>query len=231
METQMSVAQMAARQLRYLGQSFNCAILVARPRINDSQVLGQHRILDGAFAGGQQLDRALAFADGALLTSKSSINHTEGAESRCIVALIAHHLDELHSRVDKRGTSCRLIATEPGGKTLAPTAREWNVFVETPAPTGRHGGQCALSCVGVALAERKKKPFDSENRRRVWILGQDRLNCRMQRFWICARFEINPGAPYPAGNVFRSYGKRVIQSRGHLLVAVQSLVSKRDLLE
>src|SRR5882724_1870861 len=152
METQMSVAQMAARQLRYLGQSFNCAILVARPRINDSQVLGQHRTLDGAFADGQQLDRALAFADGVLLISKSSINHTEGAESRCIVALTAHHLVELHSRVDKRGTSCRLIATEPGGKTLAPTVREWNVFVETPAPTGRHGGQCALSCVGVALA-------------------------------------------------------------------------------
>src|SRR5437762_7223809 len=51
-ETQIAVAQTAPRQLRCLGQSFDCAIVVARPCINDCQVLHQERALGGAFSDG-----------------------------------------------------------------------------------------------------------------------------------------------------------------------------------
>src|SRR5439155_8455404 len=98
----------------------------------------QHRALQGAFADWHQLDSALALADCLLLISQSSIDHTERAESRCVIGLVAHDLLEFFSRFSEGGTSCRLIATEPGGKTLAPTVRERDVFVVTSA--GGHGG-------------------------------------------------------------------------------------------
>src|SRR6266446_10990465 len=53
----------------------------------------------------------------------------------------------------------------------------------------------------------------------------------MQRSWICARFEVNPRASYPSGNIFWSHRQRAIESGGHFFIAPQSLVSKRDLLE
>src|SRR6266487_2641915 len=133
------VGNMEPWQLHCLSQSLNCAILVARPSINDSEVLSEHRAIDGAFAGRHQFDRALAFADGVLLVSQSSINHTECAKSRCVIGLIAHDLLKFSSSVGKRGARRRFVAAEPGDKTLAPTVREWDVFVV--APTGRHDCQ------------------------------------------------------------------------------------------
>ena len=53
----------------------------------------------------------------------------------------------------------------------------------------------------------------------------------MQRFWICARFKINPSVPYPDGNVLRCDDQRAVQRGGHLSVVAQSFVSKGDLLE
>src|SRR6266481_5247147 len=53
----------------------------------------------------------------------------------------------------------------------------------------------------------------------------------MQRLCVGTPLDVNPGAPYPAGNIFGSDGQRAIKSRGHLFIAAQSLVSKRDLLE
>src|SRR6266540_6191541 len=149
-ETQMAVSNVAPWQLHCLIQAFNRAILVACPSINDSEVLNQHRALDGAFVGRHQLDRALAFADSVLLVSQSSIDHTDGAKSRCVIGLIAHRLAEFFPRVSERGTSCRLIAAKPGDNTLAPTIRKWDVFLVAPA--GRHCGQYALGGSWVPLA-------------------------------------------------------------------------------
>src|SRR5437016_13153923 len=53
----------------------------------------------------------------------------------------------------------------------------------------------------------------------------------MQRLCVGTPLEVNPGASYPAGNIFGSDGQRAIKSRGHLFIVAQSLVSKRDLLE
>src|SRR6266481_1428295 len=53
----------------------------------------------------------------------------------------------------------------------------------------------------------------------------------MQRLCVGTPLDVNPGAPYPAGNIFRSDGQRAIKSRGHLFIAAQSFVSKRDLLK
>jgi hypothetical protein len=66
---------------------------------------------------------------------------------------------------------CRLIASEPSNKTLTPTVREWNVFVVTPTSTGWHGGQRALGCCGIALAQAKREPFVSEKRRGARVLA------------------------------------------------------------
>src|SRR6185437_7869640 len=53
-ETQIAVSNMAPWQLHYLSQSFNCAILVARPRINDREILNHPRAIDRVFADGDQ---------------------------------------------------------------------------------------------------------------------------------------------------------------------------------
>src|SRR6266516_4557887 len=131
---------MAPRQIHYLRQLFYCAILFVPPRIDYGQVLRQHRTLDSAFADRYQPDRALALAHCVVLISQGCVNYTERAESRCIVGLIAHYLLEFFSRGSEGGASCRLIAAEPGNKALAPTVREWNVFLVTPASAGWHGG-------------------------------------------------------------------------------------------
>src|SRR5437870_5027697 len=123
---------MAPWQLHYLSQSFNCAILVARPRINDSEILNHPRAIDGVSADGDQLDRALAFADGILFVSQSSINDTDRAKSCCVIGLVMHDLLKFSSSLGKRGTSCRFVTAKPGDKAAAPTLRERDVFVITP---------------------------------------------------------------------------------------------------
>src|SRR5437667_1604434 len=177
MEAQIAVSNMAPRQLHYLSQSFNCAILVARPRINDREILNHPRAIDGVFADGDQLDRALAFAYGVLFVSQSSINDTDGAKSRCVIGLVAHGLLKFSSSAGKRGTSCRFVSAKPGDKAAAPTVRERDVFIVAPAY--RHSGQHVLSGSRVALAKGKVEPLQDDIRRRLWILGDGRFNCRV----------------------------------------------------
>src|SRR5262249_12395843 len=105
---------MAPWQLHCLSQSFNCGVLVARPRINDGEVLNQPRTIDGVFADGDQFDRATAFADGVLFVSQSSINDTDRAKSRCVIGLVAHDLLKFSSSAGKRGTSCWFVPANPG---------------------------------------------------------------------------------------------------------------------
>src|SRR5882757_8684934 len=151
-KTQMAVAQNAPREIRRLCHSLNCAILIAHPRVDHGQVLDQHRTFDGAFTDGHQLDGTLAFPNGILLISKSSINHTECTESCRIMRLAPHGLLEFLSRTSEGSAGCRFIAAEPGGETPAPTVGKRNiVVVATTAATG-HGGQCAFGCSGIALA-------------------------------------------------------------------------------
>src|SRR6266516_3246191 len=179
-ETQMTVGHMASRHLCRIGQVeslFDCAILVAGPCINDGKILGQHRAIERVFADRQQLNCALALADCLVFISQRGVHHTERAESRCIVRLIAHYLLEFFSRASEGGTSCRLIAAEPGDKTLTPTVRKRDVFVV--APICGHTCQRALGGSWIPLAQGEVEPLVNENRRCVWILGQDRLNCRV----------------------------------------------------
>src|SRR6516225_6217265 len=89
-ETQIAVSNMASWQLHGLSQSFNGVILVARPCINGREILNHSRAIDCVFADGDQLDRAMAFPDGILFVSQSSINDTDRAKSRCVIRLVAH---------------------------------------------------------------------------------------------------------------------------------------------
>src|SRR5437762_463092 len=148
----MAVAQNTPREIRCLGHSFNCAILVAHPRIDHRQVLDQHRTFDGAFTDGHQLDCTLAFPNGVLLISKSGINHAECTKSRRIIRLAPHSLLELLSRTGEGSAGCRFIAAELGGETPAPTVGKWNIVVVATTTTTWHGGQCAFGCSGIALA-------------------------------------------------------------------------------
>src|SRR5436190_2162273 len=110
-------------------------VVVASLRINDSQILDEHRALDGAFGDGHKLERT-------------------------------------------------------------------------------------FSSARIALAQGKVEPQVNKNGCHVGLLGQDRVNCRMQGFCVSASFEINPRTPYPAGNIFWSDGQRAIQSSSHLFIAV-----------
>src|SRR6266481_6245504 len=49
-ETQMAISNMAPRLPRCFAQPFDCVILIARPGINDGQVLDQHQALERIFA-------------------------------------------------------------------------------------------------------------------------------------------------------------------------------------
>src|SRR6266481_210947 len=148
-ETQITVGNVAPWQLDCLTQSFNCAIILACPRINDSEVLNEHRAVDGAFRSRRQLDRALTFADGVFLISQRGIHNAKRAECRRILGLVAHNLLEFSSSLGKRRTSRWLIPPKPGDKPLAPTVRKHDAFVA--AATHRHCRQCALGSCHVAL--------------------------------------------------------------------------------
>src|ERR1700692_2692142 len=176
-ETQMAISHMVPWQLDCLSQPFNCAILVARPRINDSQVLNHHRAIDGAFARRHQLDRALAFAYSVFLVSQSSINHTDRAKRCGVTGLVAHDLPEFSSSSAKRGTSCQFVPVKPGDETPAPTLRERDVFIV--APTCGHSCQCVLGGNRVTLAKGKVEPVQNDERRRVWVFGEGCFNCRV----------------------------------------------------
>ena len=149
-EAQIAVTNMAPWQLHYFSQSFNCTILVACPRINDREILNHPRAIDGVFADGDQLDRALAFADGILFVSQSSINDTDRAKSSCLIRLVAHDLLKFSSSAGKLGTSCRFVSAKPGDKAAAPTVRKRDVFVITPICW--HGCEHAFGGNRVALA-------------------------------------------------------------------------------
>src|SRR6476661_411496 len=220
---------MAPWQLHYLSQSFNRAILVARPRINHREILNHPRAIDGVFADGDQLDRALAFADGILFVSQSSINDTDRAKSRCVIGLVAHDLLKFSSSAGKRGTSCRFVPAEPGDKAAAPTVREWDVFVVAPAC--RHSCEHPLGGSRVALAKDKVEPLQNDKRRRLWVLGEGRFNCRVQWARIGTPLKFNPGAPHFDRNIFWCYSQHLIKSRDRFFVAPQGLVSKGGLLE
>src|ERR1700746_831033 len=129
METQIAVTNMAPWQIHCLSQSFDGVIFVARPRIDDREILNHPGAIDGVFAYGDQLDRAMAFADGVLFVSQGSINHTDRAKSRCVIGLGAHDLLKFSSSAGKRCMSCRFVSTKLGDKATAPTVREWDVFV------------------------------------------------------------------------------------------------------
>src|ERR1043166_4217261 len=229
MEAQIAVSNMAPWQLHYLSQSFNCAILVARPRINDREILNHPRAIDGVFADGDQVDRALAFADGILFISQSSINDTDRAKSRCIIGLLAHDLLKFSSSAGKRGTSCLFVPAKPPDKAAAPTVGEWDVFVVAAAY--RHRCEYALGGSRVALAKGKVEPLQNDIRRRLWVLGEGGFNCRVQRARIGTPLKFNPGAPHFDRNVFWRYGQHFIKSRDRFFVAPQGLVSKGRLLK
>ena len=79
-----------------------------------------------------------------------TVNHTERAKGGRIIGLFAHRLLKFFPRAGKSSVSCRVIAAEPGGETLAPTIWKRNVFIV--APVRWHGGHRALGRSGVALA-------------------------------------------------------------------------------
>src|SRR5262245_2457755 len=120
---------MASWQLHCLSQSFNCTILVACPRINDCEISNQRSAIDGIFAYRDQLDGPMAFADGVLLVSQSSINDTDRAKSRGVIGLFAYDLLKFTSSAGKCGPSCLGVSVDPGDETTAPTVREWDVLV------------------------------------------------------------------------------------------------------
>src|SRR5204863_7689643 len=210
-ETQIAVSNMAPWQLRCLSQSFNCSILIARRRINDREVLNQPRAANGVFADRDQLDRSMAFADGIFFIAQSSVNDTDRAKSLCVIGLVAYDLLKFLSSAGKRGTSCRFVPANPGGKTTAPTVRKWDVFVVAPA--GGHRCQRALGGSRVALAKGKVEPLQNDKGRRLWMSDEGRINCRMYGGWLGMPLKINPGAPDFDSNICWRYSQHLIKTR------------------
>src|SRR4030095_17039985 len=98
-------------------------------------------------------------AHGSPSMSRGRISHLGRAERCCIIRLVMQHLFDFLPSAGEGGTSRRLVATEPSGKTLARTVGKWNVFVVTPAPVSRHCGQRTLRSGRIALAQGYGEPM------------------------------------------------------------------------
>src|SRR5439155_26853999 len=92
MQTQIAVADMAARPVRCLSQSLDGAIFFTSPCINHGEISDQRCPLNGVFANRRQLDCAFAFANRVLLIPEYGINDSERAERSRIIGLVLYHL-------------------------------------------------------------------------------------------------------------------------------------------
>src|SRR6266566_4718362 len=92
MQTQITVADVAARQGRCPSQSLDRAIFITSPRVNHSKISDQRCPLDGVFANRRQLDCAFAFANRILIIPEYGINDSERAERSRIIGLVLYHL-------------------------------------------------------------------------------------------------------------------------------------------
>src|SRR4030095_12727915 len=229
MKTQITVADITARQVRCLSQSLNRAIFFASPRVNHGEISDQRCSLDGIFANRRQFDRTFAFANRILVVAKYGVNHTEGTNRGRIVRLLMYFFGEPVSCALKRRASCRLIATHPSSKALAPAAREWNCFVE--ASTVTHICQRTADPNRIVFAQHNEQPRINEPKRGIRVVRQNCINHCFERFNVGATLEIDQRASYSAGNILRSDCKHAIESRSHLFVAAQRLLCKRGLLE
>src|SRR5215211_7188641 len=135
MEAQITVADMAAREIGCLSQQLDRAIFFTSPRVNDSHVPDQRCAFDGALTNWDQLDRTFAFANRSLLVPKYGIDHTECAKRSRVVRSVLYLVRELLSCILKGRASCRLITMRPSDKTLAPAVREWNGLVKASTLT------------------------------------------------------------------------------------------------
>src|SRR5436190_11866223 len=130
METQVAVADVAARQVRRFSQSLDSPIFVARPGINHSEISDQRCAFNHVFANRRQLDRAFAFPNRVLLIPEYGVHHTKRAKCSRKIRLVVYRLSKFVSRAVERRSSCRFIAAELGKLTLAPAAREWDIVVK-----------------------------------------------------------------------------------------------------
>src|SRR5262249_43716705 len=130
MKPHVAVADMAAGKVRCLSEPFDCAIFLAGPCVNNGHVSDERCTLDGILANRCQLDRAFAFANRILLIPEHGIDDTQRAKCSRVIRLVPDRLTKFLSRAVQRRSSTRLIAAQLGKKTLAPAAREWNIFVK-----------------------------------------------------------------------------------------------------
>src|SRR6266436_2860550 len=130
MKSQITVADVTAGQVGCLSQALDGAIFFTSPCINHGEISDQRRALDGVFANRRQLDCAFAFANRLLLIPKYGINDAKRAKCSRIIGLVLYRLAKFASCAVERRSSCRLIAAPLGKLTLAPAAREWNIFVK-----------------------------------------------------------------------------------------------------
>src|SRR5215831_12363940 len=151
MQAQVTVADVAAREVRCFSQALDRAIFVTGPCVNHSEISHERCTFDGVFANWRQLDCAFAFANRILLVPEYGINDTKRANCGGIIGLIAYGLFKFVSRAVQRRASSRLVASHPSGKTLAPAVREWNIFVK--ASTVAHVGQRPLHASGSVFTQ------------------------------------------------------------------------------
>ena len=85
--------------------------------------------------------------------------------------------------------------------------------------------------MGSRSSNREQQPLTDEDWCSGSVFGKDCVDRRVKRFRVCVLLEINPGASYPAGNIFGSYRQHPIKRRTHFFVATQSLVREGDLLK
>src|SRR4029077_16879813 len=92
----------------------------------------------------------------------------------------------------ERGTCCNHVTACACDETFVPSAWEPNVLLADSIRG--HACERTVGSGGITVAQGKLEPLLNKTTRGCRILSNDRLNGDMQRFRICAPFEINGGA-------------------------------------
>jgi hypothetical protein len=135
MESQITVADVAAWQVRCLSQSLDSAIFLSCPSVDHGKISHERCAFDRVFANRRQLNCAFAFANRILRVPEYGINHTKRAKSSGIIGLIAYGLLKFVSRAIQLRASSRLVASRPCCKTVTPRIGEWNGFIKASSLT------------------------------------------------------------------------------------------------
>src|SRR5438105_3379423 len=224
MQLQSTIAEVS-RLLDHSRQLLNRKIVLTRPSVNDGQVSHHVSSSKRVLCDREQFDSASPLANRLFFATETSVNHPKYAKRLRIARLLTHHLLDFGAGGHERGTRRSFVTAGACGETFIPGAGEPNILFANSI--GRNRCKRAIASGGITLAQGELEPLLSKTACGSRILGNDGLNDRVHRFWVRARFEINPSSCNPRNHVAGHKRECVIQYCSHVCISTKQLISRR----